>query len=70
VSHCPFGAISIAGGDGGTAGDGGRPAAVIDPAVCKGCGGCVPCCPAGAIDLKGYTDAQVRAMIDGLLEAP
>ncbi len=60
VNHCPFGAISME--DGGTA--------VIDPAACKGCGGCVPACPEDAIDLKGHTDAQVRAMIDGLLEAP
>ena len=35
--------------------------------ACKGCGGCVPVCPSDAIDLQGYTDAQVRAMIDGLL---
>jgi len=42
--------------------------AVIDKAACKGCGGCVPVCPYDAIDLQGYTDAQIRAMIDGLLE--
>jgi heterodisulfide reductase subunit A len=41
--------------------------ATIDAAGCKGCGGCAPVCPQDAIDLKGYTDAQVRAMIDGLL---
>ena len=42
--------------------------AVIDKTACKGCGGCVPVCPINAIDLQGYTDAQIRAMIDGLLE--
>ena len=36
--------------------------------ACKGCGACVPVCPAEAIDLQGYTDAQIKAMIDGLLE--
>jgi heterodisulfide reductase subunit A len=41
--------------------------AVIDVSGCKGCGACAPVCPADAIDLRGYTDAQVRAMIDGLL---
>ncbi len=61
VEACPFGAITLAAGDG-------TGVAVIDPAGCKGCGGCVPVCPTGAIDLKGYTDAQIRAMIDGLLE--
>ncbi len=45
----------------------GKTVAVIDKAVCKGCGGCVPVCPKDAIDLQGYTDAQIRAMIDGLL---
>ena len=55
VDACPFGAISIDG------------IAAIDAAGCKGCGGCVPVCPENAIDLLGYTDRQVRAMIDGLL---
>ena len=45
-----------------------KPVAIIDRAACKGCGGCVPVCPHDAIDLQGYTDAQMRAMIDGLLQ--
>jgi heterodisulfide reductase subunit A len=48
----------------------GRQVAVIDKTACKGCGGCVPVCPKDAIDLEGYTDAQIRAMIDGLLDIP
>lgn len=60
VDACPFGAISLLGADGGEV-------ATIDAAGCKGCGGCVPVCPEDAIDLQGYTDAQVRATIDGLL---
>jgi heterodisulfide reductase subunit A len=40
----------------------------IDAAGCKGCGGCVPVCPHDAIDLLGYSDAQIKAMIDGLLK--
>ena len=36
--------------------------------ACKGCGGCVPVCASDAVDLQGYTDAQIKAMIDGLLE--
>ena len=61
VEACPFGAISLVPGDGGEV-------AAIDRAGCKGCGACAPVCPEDAIDLQGYTDAQVRAMIDGLLE--
>lgn len=46
----------------------GREVASVRRAVCKGCGACVPVCPAAAIDLLGYTDEQIRAMIDGLLK--
>jgi heterodisulfide reductase subunit A len=35
-----------------------------------GCGGCVPICPENAIDLLGYTDAQVSAMIESLAAVP
>jgi heterodisulfide reductase subunit A len=48
----------------------GRPVALISPTGCKGCGGCVPLCPENAIDLLGYTDAQVTSMIDSFLEVP
>ena len=46
----------------------GKTVAVIDKAACKGCGGCVPVCAKEAIDLQGYTDAQVRAMIDAFMQ--
>ena len=46
----------------------GRAVATISEATCKGCGGCVPVCPDDAIDLRGYTDAQIRAQIETLLE--
>jgi heterodisulfide reductase subunit A len=58
---CPYGAISPLALNG-------REVAVISEAGCKGCGGCVPICPENAIDLRGYTDAQITAMIDGLLQ--
>jgi heterodisulfide reductase subunit A len=72
VDACPFGAITLVAADGaaaetGTAPVAGARTAVIDVSGCKGCGGCTPVCTADAIDLRGYTDAQVRAMIDGLL---
>jgi heterodisulfide reductase subunit A len=72
VDACPFGAITLVAADGaaaesGTAAVAAARTAIIDVAGCKGCGGCAPVCTADAIDLRGYTDAQVRAMIDGLL---
>ena len=60
---CPYNAIDKIMCDG-------REVATISPAVCKGCGGCVPLCPEDAIDLLGYTDAQMRAMIDSLVGGP
>ncbi|HHW44858.1 MAG TPA: CoB--CoM heterodisulfide reductase iron-sulfur subunit A family protein [Desulfotomaculum sp.] len=46
--------------------DEGREVARVNEALCKGCGGCAPECPRGAINLKGYTSAQIMAMIDAL----
>ncbi len=46
----------------------GKAVAFIDKAACKGCGGCVPICPKNAIDLQGYTDAQVKAQIEAFME--
>ncbi len=63
LEACPYGAIEMAAA-------GGKPVAVISETGCKGCGGCVPVCPENAIDLRGYTDAQITAMIDSLLEVP
>jgi heterodisulfide reductase subunit A len=60
VAACPFGAISMSGINGTSL-------ATVVAAGCKGCGACTPVCPTGAIDLQGYTDAEVRAMIAGLL---
>jgi heterodisulfide reductase subunit A len=56
LDSCPYGAIEI-----------GDRLAAISETACKGCGGCVPLCPTNAIDLRGYTDAQVTALIDGLV---
>ena len=63
LDACPYGAIAM-----GIAGDrrwpsSARPAARAAAAAC-------PVCPENAIDLLGYTDAQITAMIDKLLEVP
>jgi heterodisulfide reductase subunit A2 len=59
LEACPFDAIAEVATDG-------RRAAHVDAAGCKGCGACAPVCPEDAIDLLGYTDAQIRSMIEGL----
>ena len=41
-------------------------AAFIEPAVCQGCGICAAECPARAIQLMHYTDAQMAAKIRAL----
>jgi len=61
LEACPYEAIEQ------VEAEGKRVAEVVKTA-CKGCGGCVPVCPVDAIDLLGYSDAQIKAMIDGLLE--
>ena len=43
-------------------------AAHIEAAVCHGCGLCAAACPARAIQLMHYTDAQVLAKVDALFE--
>jgi heterodisulfide reductase subunit A len=63
LEACPYAAIEKVTVDG-------RTVAAISATTCKGCGGCVPVCPEDAIDLRGYTDAQIRAMIDSLVEEP
>ncbi|MDA8345416.1 MAG: CoB--CoM heterodisulfide reductase iron-sulfur subunit A family protein [Thermaerobacter sp.] len=60
---CPYAAVEKTSADG-------REVAAINATVCKGCGGCTPVCPEGAIDLRGYTDAQIQAMIENLAEVP
>jgi heterodisulfide reductase subunit A len=55
LTTCPYGAIELADG-----------LATVSETACKGCGGCVPLCPTNALDLRGYTDAQITALIDGL----
>jgi heterodisulfide reductase subunit A-like polyferredoxin len=43
-----------------------RGLAEINSALCKGCGLCVASCRSGAIDLKGFEDKHIFAMIEEL----
>ncbi len=60
-SVCPYEAITATTIDG-------RAVATIDAATCKGCGGCTSYCASNAIDLLGATDAQMRSLIENLVE--
>ena len=58
VSICPYSAPSFM-EEGRFAGK-----VEINPVLCKGCGLCVASCRSGAIDLKGFAQDQIMAMID------
>ncbi len=44
----------------------GKEVAEVRAELCKGCGACATICPSASIDVAGYTNAQVTAMIDAL----
>jgi heterodisulfide reductase subunit A len=56
---CPYDAITKVAFDG-------REIAGVDEVICKGCGACVPVCDEVAIQVRGSTDLQIRAMIDAM----
>ena len=58
IQICPYSAIER--------GEDGK-SRVIE-ALCKGCGSCGATCPRSAITMRGYSDAQLRKMVDSLLE--
>ncbi|HUU80752.1 MAG TPA: 4Fe-4S dicluster domain-containing protein, partial [Acidobacteriota bacterium] len=60
VELCPYSATSYV--EGGANAD----KAEVNPVLCKGCGLCVASCRSGAINLKGFEDGQIMAMIDEL----
>jgi heterodisulfide reductase subunit A len=40
--------------------------AVVNEALCKGCGACASSCRCGALNIKGFTNEQIVAMISAL----
>jgi heterodisulfide reductase subunit A len=58
IPVCPYGAISR----------GPEEKAQINAALCQGCGTCVATCPSGAITALHFTDDEIVAQIDGLLQ--
>ena len=59
LAACPFDAIKMV-----VTGKG--PVAQIIEGNCKGCGMCTPECPTRAIDLKGFTNMEIRSMIKAM----
>jgi heterodisulfide reductase subunit A len=57
LDACPYGAVQKVEQDG-------KEIAAILTSLCKGEGACVPVCPKDAIEIEGYTDGQVCAMIE------
>jgi heterodisulfide reductase subunit A-like polyferredoxin len=61
VGVCPYHAISLVEEEGVRV-------ARVTSAQCKGCGTCAAWCPTGAIRARHYTDSQMGAMVDAVLE--
>ncbi len=57
---CPYNAVSVDVKK--------KTAAVVTSAACAGCGTCAAECPFGAIAMRHFTDAQIDAQIDALLD--
>jgi len=55
---CPYNALEIDEKEG---------VAVVNAVTCKGCGACAATCRSSAIDVMGYSDGQVYAIINTLL---
>ena len=65
-SVCPYQAIEkeeIKGRDGSVI----KTIAKINPGLCQGCGTCVALCRSKSIDIYGYTNTQIYAEVDALL---
>lgn len=60
METCPYGAVQRTKADG-------KEIAEVNAILCKGEGACVPVCPQQAIDIEGYTNQQIRSMIDALV---
>lgn len=55
IEGCPVGAISV------------NEVAKVNEAVCKGCGSCIASCPADALDLHVYTNAQLLSEVESVM---
>ena len=61
LSVCPYQAITF---------NADNNVATVNDALCKGCGTCVAACPAAAITGRHFSDEQIVAQIEALLQEP
>jgi heterodisulfide reductase subunit A len=61
METCPYGAVQRIQVDS-------KEIAEVNAILCKGEGACVPICPQQAIDVEGYTNQQIKSMIDALIK--
>jgi heterodisulfide reductase subunit A len=38
----------------------------VNPGLCMGCGTCVSVCPSKSIELQGFTEQQIYAMVESM----
>ncbi len=58
ISVCPYRAINY---------DSGKNISRVNEAICRGCGTCAAACPGAAIGARDFTDEQINAEIEGIL---
>jgi len=64
IEECPLdGALRMAG-------EGDNKHAVVNPAICNGCGCCVAVCPTRALEINGWTLDQYESMVDAIIASP
>ncbi|MBW2000330.1 MAG: FAD-dependent oxidoreductase [Deltaproteobacteria bacterium] len=60
INLCPYSAIEF---------DERRYVSVVNEALCKGCGSCAGFCPSGAAQVRHFSEKQVFAELDGIMDA-
>jgi heterodisulfide reductase subunit A2 len=58
ISVCPYRAINF---------DREKSISRVNEAICRGCGTCAAACPSSAIGARDFTDQQINAEIEGIL---